>query len=121
MPQQFATTTQLPTVYFVPSKSKTDWLSVAAEDGTTNSPMVTITIGPSKAASGLYAVTVKELVDARFDAVFEASADPVSVETIRVTPFVGNIHANVRPWSSRSIQPGDLMATLTVAKAPSPA
>jgi hypothetical protein len=121
VPQQFAPTTQLPTVYFVPSKSKTDWLSLAAEDGTTNSPMVVVTIGPSRAASGLYAVTVTEKVDARFDAVFTASADPVSVETIRVTPFVGNIHATVRPWSSRSIQPGDLMATLAVAKASSSA
>jgi hypothetical protein len=113
VPMQFGST-PLPTVYFVPSNSKTDWLDIAAEDATTNAPIVVVTIGHSRSIAGLagvYAVTVTERVDSRFGAVFEASADGLSVQTIRVTPFVGNVPGTIRPWIDRPLRPGDLMVT----------
>ncbi|WP_263353732.1 hypothetical protein [Acidicapsa acidisoli] len=106
--------TPSPQVFFVPSESKSDWISPAVEDSSSSHPIVMVTIAPSldvRAGSGLYTVSVKEQVDPRFDAVFEASAINVRVSTIRVVSFVGNTPGTVRSWISRPLRPTELTAT----------
>jgi len=106
--------TPAPQVFFVPSESKSDWISPAVEDSSSSHPIVMVTIAPSldvRAGAGLYTVSVTEQVDPRFGAVFEASAINVPVSTIRVITYVGNVPGTVRSWISRPLHPGELSVT----------
>lgn len=101
-----------PTVETAPAtgESAENWLGTWAEDSYTSTPIITLIIARSMAASGTYAVSVREHVDRRFDATFEASDQVELPESVVVPIFGGNVFGTVRPWLSHPLSPGDLQA-----------
>lgn len=76
----------------------------------TPTPIITVTISRSAAASGTYAVSVLEHVDRRFNAVFEAADSVELPESVTVPLFGGNVFGRAQTWLKPAISPGDLQA-----------
>ena len=89
-------------------ESPDGWLGIWVEDPFTPTPIVSVTISRSTAASGTYAVSVLEHVDRRFNAVFEAADAVEFPERVTVPLFGGNVFGAVRSWMKPPMSPGDL-------------
>jgi hypothetical protein len=102
------------------------WLHGWAEDPNSPSPLIRVTIEPTRVAadipavSPLMAVTIREDIDLRFTARFEAADDPVSAQLATLPLFQGNVFGTVKPWLSSELGPGDLVLDLSTAT-PAPA
>lgn len=85
------------------------WIDTWAEDSLTPTPRIVVRIERSLKASGLLHVTAHEVVDQRFNAVYDAAADPISPdEREHAFQYTGNVFGTIRPWLSNPVAPGDL-------------
>jgi hypothetical protein len=98
---------------FIPSEneSPTNWVHDWVSDNKGFPKAVNVSIAPSLKASGLFAITIKELIDPRFQIAFSLVADPKSpTSKLFLLPFKENVKGAIQPWSTH---PGSA-ATLQV-------
>lgn len=112
-----AQATPLPEVTLVPATDETldAWLGTWAEDSSTTTPIIIVSITRSTAASGLLEAEITEHVDRRFDATFVASNATLSPHTRKAPIFLDDVFAHIRPWTSLPVNPAHVHVQLGVS------
>jgi hypothetical protein len=100
----------LPRTELVPSRGESadNFLGAWAEDSFTTTPIITVHISRSTAASGSYSVKIHENVDRRFDAVFDAAKDVLLPHPKLVQQYDVNVFGTIRAWVAHPYRPGGL-------------
>jgi hypothetical protein len=102
-------------------ESPKTWFASWAESATVPTPRFIVIIEPTRVASDvpsvstLMAVTIREVVDPRFDVRFEAGDDPVSPQAATLPYYKGDVLGEIKPWFHSSARPVGLVLDFPAA------